>query len=353
MRRESADTIAPAEPAPAARTGRENRIESTLLRRINERRLLEVIQRQGPSSRATLTRVSGLTAPTVSKAVDSLLRRGLVEELAPREAALGRPGRLVRMAAESAAVLGVVVDARLSSVVAAGLDGVVSESQTVRFATPATYAELLDAMEAQCRSLLAGVTGRVHGIGVSVPGLVNERLGEIVFCPNLHLLDKRNPARDLQQRLGIDCVLLQETDALCLSERMYGDAGGLHDFAMLDVSTGLGLGVMAGGEVLSGHSGMAGEIGHLTIVPDGIRCGCGNRGCLETLASDTALVRQISAGTQRTLSLEEVAALLHDRPDAWEPEIRTVSGYLASPIAAGVNNLNPTTHVGPGTLQAG
>lgn len=354
MRRQSAETMPPAEPAPAAaRERRENRIESTLLRRINERRLLEVIQRQGPSSRATLTRVSGLTAPTVSKAVDSLLRRGLVEELAPRETALGRPGRLVRMAAQSAAVLGVVVDARLSCVVAAGLDGVVSESQTGRFATPATYAELLDAMEAQCRTLLAGVTGRVHGIGVSVPGLVNERLGEIVFCPNLHLLDKRNPALDLQQRLGIDCVLLQETDALCLSERMYGDAGGLHDFAMLDVSTGLGLGVMAGGEVLSGHSGMAGEIGHLTIVPDGVRCGCGNRGCLETLASDTALVRLISARRERSLSLEEVAALLHDRPEPWEPEIRTVSGYLAIAIAAVINIFNPTTLFVHGTLLAG
>ena len=68
-----------------------NRVESTLLRRINERRLLEVIQRQGPSSRAMLTRASGLTAPTVSKAIDSLLQRGLVEELKPIEQALGRP----------------------------------------------------------------------------------------------------------------------------------------------------------------------------------------------------------------------------------------------------------------------
>ena len=81
--------------------GERPRVGSTLLRRINERRLIEALQRHGPSSRATLTRVSGLTAPTVSKAVDSLLRHGLVEELEPPEQALGRPGRLVRMAAES------------------------------------------------------------------------------------------------------------------------------------------------------------------------------------------------------------------------------------------------------------
>lgn len=327
-----------------------NRIESTLLRRINERRLLEVIQQQGPSSRATLTRVSGLTAPTVSKAVDSLLKRGFVEELDPLEPTLGRPGRLVRMAADSAAVLGVVIDVQTSCVVAAGLDGKVSEDQTRRFATPTTYAELLDALEQRCRDLLGGITGRVHGIGVSVPGLINERLSEIVFCPNLHLLDKRNPAHDLGQRLGVECVLFQETDALCLSERMYGDARGLHDFAMLDVSTGLGLGVMTGGQVLAGHSGMAGEVGHITVVPDGTRCGCGNRGCLETLATDAALIRMLSDKLGQPLSLDEAAAVIAEQAGDFQHEIRTVTEYLAIAIAAVINIFNPTTLFVHGTL---
>jgi N-acetylglucosamine repressor len=330
-----------------------NRIESTLLRRINERRLLEVIQEQGPSSRATLTRVSGLTAPTVSKAVDSLLRRGFVEELDPLEPALGRPGRLVRMAANSAAVLGVVIDAQTCCVVAAGLDGSVSEEQTRRFATPTSYAELLDALEQQCRELLDGIAGRVHGVGVSVPGLVNERLAEIVFCPNLHLLDKRNPARDLAERLGVECVLLQETDALCLSERIYGDARGLRDFAMLDVTTGLGLGVMTGGQVLAGHSGMAGEVGHITVVPDGHRCGCGNRGCLETLATDSALVRTLSEKLGRPLSLDDAAAVIAARPGDCQHEIRTATEYLAIAIAAVINIFNPTTLFVHGTLLVG
>ena len=330
-----------------------NRIESTLLRRINERRLLEVIQQQGPSSRAMLTRVSGLTAPTVSKAVDSLLKRGFVEELDPPEPALGRPGRLVRMAADSAAVLGVVIDAQTCCVVAAGLDGTVSEPQTRRFTTPKGYAALLDALEQQCQDLLAGITGRVHGIGVSVPGLVNERLSEIVFSPNLHLLDKRNPARDLAERLGLECVLVQETDALCLSERMYGDARGLHDFAMLDVTTGLGLGVMTGGQVLAGHSGMAGEVGHITVAPDGIRCGCGNRGCLETLATDSALVRMLSEKLGRPLSLDAAAAAIDTRPGDFQHELRTVTEYLAIAIAAVINIFNPTTLFVHGTFLVG
>ena len=331
----------------------ENRVESALLRRINERRLLEAIQRHGPSSRATLTRVSGLTAPTVSKAVESLLRRGLVEELDPLEQALGRPGRLVRMAAESAAVLGVVIDAATSCVVAAGLDGRVTEEQTRRFATPDTYDHLLTAIEAHCRELVAGLSGRLHGIGVSVPGLVNKRVAEVVFSPNLHLLDKRNPARDLEQRFGSTCLLLQEAEALCLGEQMYGDARGLRDFVIMDVTTGLGVGVMSDGQLLAGHSGMAGELGHVTFDPQGIRCGCGNRGCLETLATDTALARLVSQRVGRQLSIDETATILAERAAEFAAEIDTVAGALASALGAAINIFNPTNVFVHGTLLVG
>jgi len=334
-------------------TAPENRIESTLLRRINERRLLEVIQQRGPSSRATLTRASGLTAPTVSKAVDSLLKRGLLEELDPIVPTLGRPGRLVRMAADTATVLGVVIDATTCCLVATGLDGRVTEDRTRRFPTPATYARLIDQLAQECRSLLAGTTATPLGIGVSVPGLVNERLEEIVFSPNLHILDKRNPAHDLERLLGVKCLLLQETDGLCLSERLCGDARGLRDFAMLDVTTGLGLGVMSGGELLAGHSGMAGEVGHITVLPDGIRCGCGNRGCLETLATDAALVRLVSEQVGRPLDAAAVEALLAERPTEFTGPVDTVTEYLAIAIAAVINIFNPTALFVHGTLLAG
>jgi N-acetylglucosamine repressor len=330
-----------------------NRVESTLLRRINERRLLEAIQRHGPSSRAALTRVSGLTAPTVSKAVDSLLKRGLVEELEPIEQVLGRPGRLVRMAEESAAVLGVVIDAGTCCVAATGLDGTLTENRTVRFTTPSSYPALLDAVETACRELIRGRPSTLHGTGVSVPGLFNERLQEIVFSPNLHLLDKHNPARELESRLGVPCQLVQESDALVFGERMYGDARDLDDFAVLDAATGLGLGVMSGGRLLTGNSGMAGEVGHITVVPDGVRCGCGNRGCLETLATDAAILRLMGEKLGRMIDLVEATDLLESRAGDFQHELRTVTEYLAIAIAAVINIFNPTALFVHGALLAG
>jgi hypothetical protein len=108
------------------------RAEPALLRRINERRILEAIQRSGPSSRATLARQSGLTPPTVSKVIDSLLTRGLVEELDQARPPLGRPHKLITMATTSAAVLGVVIDAGTCCVTETGLDGRVTEEKTLR-----------------------------------------------------------------------------------------------------------------------------------------------------------------------------------------------------------------------------
>jgi N-acetylglucosamine repressor len=319
------------------------RAEPALLRRINQRSLLEVIRRSGPSSRAALARMSGLTPPTVSKVVESLLLQGIVEEFEQDRPLLGRPHKMVKMATTSAVVLGVVIDAGSSCVTQTGLDGQVNEEQTLRFQTPDTYERLLDELEQRCRTLLSRTNAKPRGVGVSVPGLVSERLEQVVFCPNLHLLDHRNPAGDLETRLGIECLLLHEPQALCLAERMYGIARDLDNFAMLDVTQGLGLGVVVGGMILTGNSGMAGEIGHITADPTGIRCGCGNRGCLETLATDAALMRMMQDRIKAPLTLAGAASLLDEQGDDFESEIQAVAGYLAIAIAAVINTFNPTT----------
>jgi N-acetylglucosamine repressor len=148
-------------------------------------------------------------------------------------------------------------------------------------------------------------------------------------------------------------VLVQESDALCLGELMYGAARGLDDFAVLDAATGLGLGVMSGGRLLAGHSGMAGEIGHVTMQPDGIRCGCGNRGCLETLATDSALVRLMAARAGEPFDVAAAADVLATREGDFQHELRTVTEYLAIAIAAVINVFNPTTLFVHGQLLAG
>ena len=106
-------------------------------------------------------------------------------------------------------------------------------------------------------------------IGISVVGLVDYRRQEIRLAANLPFLDGKSLGHDLSQRLGVDCVLVHDAHALCLAEYVYGEASNLDSFAVLDMSTGIGLGVMVNNMFLTGHSGFAGEMGHIPIVPNG------------------------------------------------------------------------------------
>jgi N-acetylglucosamine repressor len=317
-----------------------NRADPALMGRLNGRRVLEALLRDGAASRADLVRRAGLSAPTVSKAVEVLLDAGLLEEGEARPAA-GRPARLLRPASRRARLLGVVLDARYSEVAAAGLDGVLPLSSAYAFPTPSTYGRLLDCVVDRIRPLLKDPGIATLGIGLSLPGLLDRAEGRGLLSPNLHLTDGRTPARDLEARLGVPCTVRQESHALCLAESFWGAARGLDDFAVLDASTGLGLGIVAGGRLLEGGAGLAGELGHVPADPAGLPCGCGNRGCLETLASDTAFARAASGVLRRNVDVAEALRTLDDLR-LRVPLARTLDA-LAQAVAVVVNLFNPST----------
>src|SRR5579872_1306490 len=316
-------------------------IRPALVGKLNERQVLRLLQTCGPLSRAEVSRESGLSAPTVSKAVASLLKAGLLEEAEAPELARGRPAPKLRLATKKAQVIGVAIDAGHCEVVSAGLDGEV-HGEILTVPTPGTYAELLDSLELVTRQLMEKADVATLGLGVSLPGLVDYRHGLGVLSPNIPMTNGHTPAHDLGERLGLEGTLLQESHALCLAERHYGLAKGLDDFAVLDIGTGVGLGVMLGGRLLRGHSGLAGEIGHITAIANGGRlCGCGNTGCLETVASDSALAWHASRKLGRTVAVDEVIALARSGDIDLTAELEEVAGYLAVAVAAVINLFNP------------
>jgi N-acetylglucosamine repressor len=318
-------------------------IRPALVGKLNERQVLRILQSHGPLSRAEVARESGLSPPTISKAVAALLKVGLLEEADAPETARGRPAPKLRLASTSSQVLGVAIDGGHCEIVSAGLDGE-PHPDLATIPTPATYPELLDALEAKAGVLMARSGVTTLGLGVSMPGLVDYRKGCGVLSPNVPMTNSRRPAADLAERLGIECILLQESHALCLAERQYGLARGLDDFAMLDIGTGVGLGAMSGGRLLIGHSGLAGEIGHLTAVAEGGRlCGCGNRGCLETVASDSALAQRASEKLGRRVDVDEVIDLASTGRVDLGAELQEAVRYLAVGVAAVINLFNPST----------
>jgi N-acetylglucosamine repressor len=320
----------------------QSKVQPRLLRKLNERHVLTALQAHGPMSRAEITRQTGISGPTVTRAVSALLESRLIEEDAPLAAAIGRPGKRVRLASTHVSVLGIVIGSKRCEVLAAGLDGQLAAEESEQFETPATYDDLLDACIGHARQLMDRRKSTVMGLGVSVPGLINRREGRSLVSPNLHQLDGKNLGDDLRHRLQIHATVLQECHALCLAEQVYGAAKGVADFAMLDMTEGLGLGVVHAGRLLQGSSGLAGELGHITVDLQGQPCGCGNRGCLETVASDTALVRAVNQRLQTSLNIEQVVAGAQSGELMIDDELNHVLQYLAVAAAAVINIFNPS-----------
>ncbi|MBK7929915.1 MAG: ROK family protein [Bryobacterales bacterium] len=128
-----------------------------------------------------------------------------------------------------------------------------------------------------------------HGIGIGVPGFINIEQGLIVGTHNLLGFDGFPMRDELARRLNTPVVLENDANAAALGEKWIGAGRDVNDLVLLTLGTGIGGGIISGGRVLHGYVGMAGELGHITVLPDGYPCGCGNNGCLEKHASATAV----------------------------------------------------------------
>ena len=139
----------------------------------------------------------------------------------------------------------------------------------------------------------AGVApARVAAVGIGAPGPLDIEAGIVLAPPNLPGWGRVPLRQRIEEGLGIRAFLENDANAAALGEHRFGAGQGTRDMIYVTVSTGIGGGLILGGELYHGASGMAGEVGHATIMPYGPRCGCGNRGCLEALASGTAVARQ-------------------------------------------------------------
>jgi glucokinase len=131
--------------------------------------------------------------------------------------------------------------------------------------------------------------GSLAGVGIGVPGFIRMKEGMIVGSHNMPGFDNYPVRDDISARLGSPVILENDANAAALGEKWMGAGKEVDDLVLLTLGTGIGGGVIIGGQVLHGFVGMAGELGHITVVPNGNPCGCGNVGCLEKHASATAI----------------------------------------------------------------
>jgi len=127
------------------------------------------------------------------------------------------------------------------------------------------------------------------GIGVGVPGTVQQETGHVLTCPNLRLLDDTDLGVGIGEQLGVPVWVDNNTNLIALGERAAGVAQGMDNVAVVFVGSGVGCGLILNGQLYHGSDGTAGELGHTVVVPNGLQCDCGGRGCVEMYCSGKAL----------------------------------------------------------------
>jgi glucokinase len=201
---------------------------------------------------------------------------------------------------------------------------------------------LLSAIVASIEDLRARLAGhKLAGVGIGVPGFILIEKGLVVGSNNLPYLENYPIRDEIEQRLGTKVILENDANAAALGEKWMGAGRDVDDLVLLTLGTGIGGGIIIGGRVLHGHLGMAGELGHLTVSPNGNPCGCGNTGCLEKHASATAISAMARLlGLGHDIDSEEVYELAKGGNERAISIFRSMGSALGIILASLVNIFN-------------
>ncbi|MFJ6388364.1 ROK family protein [Streptomyces sp. NPDC091972] len=291
---------------------------------------------QGPLPRLEVARRVGLSPAAVTKAVRPLIEAGYLVEGVDEEArpALGRPANLVRVDGGRALFIGVKVT---GDEVIGVLTDLCCRIRAARHlplpdrdpkAVLAGIAEVVQQLLAEADE----VTAAVLGLGIAVSGDVDRGEGTVRYSPFLEWRDV--PLAELaSMTTGLPVTVDNDVRALTVAEQWFGAGVGLSDFAVVTVGAGIGCGLVVHGRVVAGAHGVAGEIGHVTVDPSGPLCHCGNRGCVEAIAGEAAILRQVREATGARLP-DAAAALALARKGV--PEARDVYARAGEAIGRGI-----------------
>jgi predicted NBD/HSP70 family sugar kinase len=237
-----------------------------LLKDLNERTVLEAIRASAPISRAEISRRVGISKPTVSQALQSLLGAGLVRETEPGGDGPSYGATFFEPVPEAAFVLGLDLGARFVRGAVCDVRGEIRARQDIELSAR-TAAASLDAIESLAQSLLTAADATpelVDSVVLGVPGAVDS-LGRISLAENVTGLEGDGFRAELAARIDMPVTIENDINLAALGERWRGIARGVDDFVFLSIGTGLGAGIVLHGELHRGHNGSAGELDYVRI----------------------------------------------------------------------------------------
>lgn len=349
------------------------KVNALYVKKLNKIKVLNLIREKKSISRADIAKITHLSPPTVTRAVDELINQhGLALEVGEGQSQGGRPPVLIRFNGDRNLVIGIdlgttqihgilsnlhaaiISEIRIPTEVHSGAEGVLERVQIV-------INRLIEDSSVDPQKIL--------GIGMAVAGLIDNERDIVAYSPDFdwHNVDVKG---FLKQSLSIPIIFDNVTRVMALGELWYGVGNRFKDFICINVGHGIGSGIITGGRPFYGANGMAGEFGHFTMDKDSpILCACGNTGCLEALASGRgialsarncladgkpSLLRDLCHNDLDLISAEMVAMAAQQGDNVARDVFLQALEYLGVGIAGLINLFNPEAVViGGGVTQAG
>jgi predicted NBD/HSP70 family sugar kinase len=325
------------------------------VRRHNLALVLSHLRASGARSRATIAAETGLNKATVSSLVAELVERGLVAEGVTERGAVGRPSQRVDLHGGVFYTIGSEVNLDYLAVIAVNVRAEVLTERWLPLDTGRLDADVAVARLAELiLEVIAArsqVGGELVGVTFAVPGLVERSTGRVLSAPNLGWSETQvvETMRRLLGDPGYPLLLDNEANLAARAEVESGDRAQVDDLILLRGAVGVGAGIVAGGQLLRGVRGFAGEVGHMQLDPGGRLCGCGRRGCWETLVGLNALLASAADEDDpvRDPALDVVRrlALLQARAEAGDVRtldaLRQTADWLGTGAGILVNLFNP------------
>ncbi|HTU75100.1 MAG TPA: ROK family transcriptional regulator [Trebonia sp.] len=328
------------------------------LRRLGRVRVLEALARTRCLSRGDLMEQTGLARASVGSVVFDLVRAGLVAETPGEASAVARTGRpplMVSLVPTAAYALGVDIGHDHVRAVLTDLVGSPCWDRGNRLPVDHDAAPAL-ATAAALISAALSETGvpreKVLGLGVGIACPVEGDSGELSAEGIMPGWVGIRPGDELVARAGFPARVINDANAGVLAERRLGAARDATDAIYIRLSSGIGGGVISGGRMLLGRNGVAGELGHVSVDPAGAVCRCGNRGCLETVASPEAVAALLARSWGRPVSESDLAGLLRDADRGALRAVQDAGDAVGRVLAPAVLLLNPEVIVVGGELAS-
>ncbi len=332
-----------------------------LVKQLNSAAVYRLIDLQGPISRIQVADVSQLAPASVTKITRQLLERGLIKEVAQQASTGGR--RAISLTTESAAFHSIAIRLGRDSIEMTlyDLSGKYIAGMAVQFSYDDQDA-LLSGLMKYIHQFIAdneNVMKELVAFGITLPGLIDPEKGIIEYMPHIEV-DNFPLADIITDTFGVSCFVGNDIRGLALAEHYFGASRDCKDSILVSVHHGTGAGIIVNGQVFLGFNRNVGEIGHIQIDPLGDKCQCGNFGCLETVASDPAVIAHVQKlldqGYSSSLQeLEEVTMLAiceaaNKGDELASQALIKVGNQLGKALAMTINLFNPQKIVLAGNI---